>query len=236
MADETNGKADFRAPPVAVENISFRDQLVMMLRAFMASPLRNTIFWLAAGALAVIVATSLGQIILNRWNRPFYDAIERRDLDAFFHQLLVFAAIAGGLLMLGVMQTWLNQMMKLKLREGLTLDLINEWMRPRRAFRLANAGAIGVNPDQRMQEDAGHLTDLTTGLGFGLVQSTILLISFVGVLWSLSSGFVFHVGGSFLRHSRLHGMGRDYLYRFRLDAELAGGAATDRAQQRALFP
>ena len=96
MADETNGKADLRAPPVAVENISFRAQLVMMLRAFMASPLRNTIFWLAAGALAVIVATSLGQIILNRWNRPFYDAIERRDLDAFFHQLLVFAAIAGG--------------------------------------------------------------------------------------------------------------------------------------------
>ena len=79
MADETNGKADFRAPAVAVENISFRDQLVMMLRAFMASPLRNTIFRLAAGALAVIVATSLGQIILNRWNRPFYDAIERRD-------------------------------------------------------------------------------------------------------------------------------------------------------------
>ena len=168
MADETNGKADFRAPPVAVEDISFPDQLAMMLRAFMASPLRNAIFWLAGGALAVIVATSLGQIILNRWNRPFYDAIERRDLDAFFHQLLVFAAIAGGLLMLGVMQTWLNQMMKLKLREGLTLDLINEWMRPRRAFRLANAGAIGVNPDQRMQEDAGHLTDLTTGLGFGL--------------------------------------------------------------------
>ena len=131
----------------------------------MASPLRNTILRLAAGILVVIVATALGQIILNRWNRPFYDAIERRDLDAFLHQLLVFAAIAGGLLVLNVMQTWLNQMMKLKLREGLTLDLISEWMRPRRAFRLANAGAIGVNPDQRMQEDARHLTDLSTGLG-----------------------------------------------------------------------
>jgi vitamin B12/bleomycin/antimicrobial peptide transport system ATP-binding/permease protein len=195
MADQTNDKAYFRAPPIAAEDIGFRDQLVMMLRAFMASPLRNRIFWLAGGLLAVIVATSLGQIILNRWNRPFYDAIERRDLDAFFHQLLVFAAIASGLLTLGVMQTWLNQRMKLRLREGLTLDLITEWMRPRRAFRLANAGAIGVNPDQRMQEDAGHLTDLTTGLSIGLVQSTILLISFVGVLWSLSSGFVFHVGG-----------------------------------------
>ncbi|MET0575016.1 MAG: ABC transporter ATP-binding protein/permease [Mesorhizobium sp.] len=195
MADQTNGRTDLKTAPVAAEDIGFRDQLAMMLRAFMASPLRNTILWMAAGALAVIVATSLGQIILNRWNRPFYDAIERRDIDAFVHQLMLFVAIAGGLLTLGVMQTWLNQMMKLKLREGLTRDLINEWMRPRRAFRLANAGAVGVNPDQRMQEDAGHLTDLTTGLTFGLVQSTILLISFVGVLWSLSSGFVFHVSG-----------------------------------------
>ncbi|MCV3238613.1 ABC transporter ATP-binding protein/permease [Mesorhizobium sp. ZC-5] len=194
MADQTSGKAD-QPSPIVPEDIGFRAQLAMMLRAFKASPLRNTILWLAAGALTVIVATSLGQIILNRWNRPFYDAIERRDLDAFFHQLLVFVAIAGGLLTLGVIQTWLNQMMKLKLREGLTRDLITEWMRPRRAFRLANAGAIGINPDQRMQEDAGHLTDLTTGLGFGLVQSSILLASFVGVLWSLSSGFVFHVGG-----------------------------------------
>ena len=194
MADQTNGKAG-QASPIVPEDIGFRAQLAMMLRAFQASPLRNTILWLATGALAVIVATSLGQIILNRWNRPFYDAIERRDLDAFFYQLLVFVAIAGGLLTLGVIQTWLNQMMKLKLREGLTRDLITEWMRPRRAFRLANAGAIGVNPDQRMQEDAGHLTDLTTGLGFGLVQSSILLASFVGVLWSLSSGFVFHIGG-----------------------------------------
>lgn len=194
MADQTNGKAG-QASPIVPEDIGFRAQLAMMLRAFQASPLRNTILWLATGALAVIVATSLGQIILNRWNRPFYDAIERRDLDAFFYQLLVFVAIARGLLTLGVIQTWLNQMMKLKLREGLTRDLITEWMRPRRAFRLANAGAIGVNPDQRMQEDAGHLTDLTTGLGFGLVQSSILLASFVGVLWSLSSGFVFHIGG-----------------------------------------
>ena len=90
---------------------------------------------------------------------------------------------------------WLNQMLHLKLREGLTRDLITEWMRPRRAFRLANAGAIGVNPDQRIHEDARHLADLSADLGIELVQASILLVSFVGVLWALSSGFVFHVGG-----------------------------------------
>jgi putative ATP-binding cassette transporter len=68
-------------------------------------------------------------------------------------------------------------------------------MRPKRAFRLAHAGAIGVNPDQRLHEDARHLTDLSTDLGVGLLQASILLASFVGVLWSLSSGFVFHFSG-----------------------------------------
>jgi len=81
------------------------------------------------------------------------------------------------------------------LREGLTLDLIGNWMKSRRAFRLANAGAVGVNPDQRMHEDARHLTELSADLGIGLLQASILLVTFIDVLWALSSGFAFHVGG-----------------------------------------
>ncbi|MDK1387840.1 ABC transporter ATP-binding protein/permease [Sinorhizobium sp. 8-89] len=187
--------ANVAPKPPGAEGTTLRDQFAMMRHAFMASPLLKTILWLTAGSFVIIIATAIGQIILNRWNRPFFDAIERRDLDAFFYQLLLFVGIAGGLLVLNVTQQWLNQMVRLKLREGLTLDLINEWMRPLRAFRLANSGAMGINPDQRMQEDAGHLADLTTDLGFGLLQSSILLTSFVSVLWALSAGFVFHIGG-----------------------------------------
>ncbi|PSJ56326.1 ABC transporter ATP-binding protein/permease [Kumtagia ephedrae] len=180
---------------MAAGEAGFFAQLAMMRRAFMASPLRNVILLLAFGIFAVILATAVGQVVLNRWYRPFYDSLERRDLQAFFHQLIIFAEIAGVVLVLNVAQTWLNQMLRLKLREGLTSDLITEWMRPKRAFRLANAGAIGVNPDQRLHEDARHLTELTTDLGVGLLQATILLASFVGVLWSLSSGFIFHAWG-----------------------------------------
>lgn len=173
----------------------FAGHLKMAQQALATSPVRNVLIWLGLSVLAVIVATALGQVLLNRWNKPFFDALARRDLPEFLHQLLVFAAIASGLLVLNVSQQWLNQMIRLKLREGLTLDLINEWLRPGRAFRLANAGDVGVNPDQRMQQDAGHLADLTTDLGIGLLQASILLASFVGVLWGLSAGFVFHIGG-----------------------------------------
>lgn len=173
----------------------FAGHLKMAQQALATSPVRNVLIRYGLSVFAVIVATALGQVLLNRWNKPFFDALSRRDLPEFLHQLMVFAAIASGLLVLNVSQQWLNQMIRLKLREGLTLDLVNEWLRPGRAFRLANAGDVGVNPDQRMQQDAGHLADLTTDLGIGLLQASILLASFVGVLWGLSAGFVFHVGG-----------------------------------------
>lgn len=84
--------------------------------------------------------------------------------------------------------------MKVKLREWLTRDLLDEWLVPGRAHRLHFAGEIGVNPDQRMQEDARHLTELSAGLGVGLLQATLLLVSFLGVLWVLSAQLVFVAG------------------------------------------
>ncbi|MER8404971.1 ABC transporter ATP-binding protein/permease [Mesorhizobium sp. M0185] len=198
MDDRPDVEASAQKLATSIEASSLREQLATIKLALTSSPLRKQLLWAAIGIVAVIVASSIGQVLLNRWNQPFYDALARRDMPAFLHQLLVFAGIAGGLVVLNVGQTWLDQMLRLKLREALTLDLIDEWMRPARAFRLTHAGAIGVNPDQRLQQDAGHLSDLSTGLGIGLLQSCILLASFVGVLWSLSSGFVFHIGGHLL--------------------------------------
>ena len=99
------------------------------------------------------------------------------------------------LLVLNVTQTWLNQKSKVILRQGLVDDLLTEWLSPGRAFKLSNAGEIGANPDQRVHEDARHLTELTTDLGIGLLQSTLLLGSFVGVLWILSRNMVLWFGG-----------------------------------------
>jgi len=166
-------------------------QARMMLEAAWASPVRNTLLWLAGAILLVIVATAYGQIRLNRWNEPFYDALARRDLPEFIAQLGVFGVIAGVLLVFNVLQRWLGETIKLKLREGLTRDLVDLWMLPRRAFRLASAGPIGVNPDQRMHEDARHLTELSADLGIGLLQAAILLATFVSVLWTVSANFAF---------------------------------------------
>lgn len=187
--------ADLNQARDGVEDRRLREYVSTMAAAFGGSPLRRTLMVLAAGILAVILATAYGQIVLNRWNQPFYDALQQRNMPAFLAQLLVFFEIAGALLVLNVAQLWLNQMLHLKLREALTLDMVAEWLLPGRAFRVARRGQIGINPDQRLHEDVRHLSDLTVDLGVGLLQAGVLLVSFVGVLWALSSGFVFHVRG-----------------------------------------
>jgi putative ATP-binding cassette transporter len=172
-------------------------QLRMMRRALMSSRVGKRIVVLCWLIFFVIAATAYGQIRLNRWNKPFYDAISRRDFMDFLYQLGVFAVIAGSLLALNVAQKWLGETLKLRMREGLVGDLIRDWMQPQRAFWLANAGPIGANPDQRMHEDARHLCELSADLGIGLLQAMILLVAFSGILWGLSKGFAIHVGGSY---------------------------------------
>jgi putative ATP-binding cassette transporter len=179
-------------PPVVDESVV--TQLLTLLRALSASPYRGRLALLAIAIVVVICANAAGQIRLNIWQRAFYDAIEQRYVAAFMSQLLVFAVIAGGLLVLVVAQTWLQEMIKVRLREWLTYDLLDQWLAPKRAYLLSFAGPIGVNPDQRIHQDAQHLTELMTTLAIGLLQSSLLLLSFVGVLWVLSQQVVFGVG------------------------------------------
>jgi putative ATP-binding cassette transporter len=176
-----------------IANSRLVPQLGMMIGALWAAPVRNTLLLLSSALFIVIAVTAYGQIRLNTWNQPFYDALSRHDFAEFLVQLGVFGMIAGALLILNVAQRWLTETVKLRLRQGLTRDLVRNWLQPGRAFRLANAGAMGVNPDQRMHEDARHLTELSADLGIGLLQSSILLITFVKVLWSLSNNFAFHI-------------------------------------------
>ena len=190
--------ADAASPLLDPEEIAqsgLIPQSGMISRALWASPVRNTLLLLGGSLLLVVVATAYGQIRLNGWNQPFYDALSHRNLPEFLRQLGIFGIIAGALTVLNVVQRWQGEMLKLKLREGLVHDLVQNWMSPGRAFRLASAGPIGVNPDQRMHEDARHLTELSTDLGVGLLQSSILLVTFISVLWAISNNFVFHVAG-----------------------------------------
>jgi vitamin B12/bleomycin/antimicrobial peptide transport system ATP-binding/permease protein len=192
----TDGPANISGatPDAKAANLGFLRQLGLVVRAISSSPVARRLAVLIAVIILVIVATAYGQIRLNSWNKPFYDALSRRDLRDFLFQLGVFFVIAGFLLVLNVLQRWLAETLQVRLREGLVRSLLKDWLMPRRAFWLANAGSIGVNPDQRIHEDARKLCELSADLGIGLLQASILFGIFAGVLWSLSSDFSLRIG------------------------------------------
>ena len=188
-----SGPAELKRAPAGRGVVA---QLTCLLRALGASGHRLRL-GILAGALAVVVcAVAYGQIKLNAWNGAFYDTLEHREFANLGGQLGLFLIIVGGLLILVVGQTWLQEMIKIVLREWLTHDLLDKWLAPKRPYLLAHAGEVGVNPDQYMQADARQLAELSATLAFGLLQSTLLLVSFAGVLWILSSGVTFTIDHS----------------------------------------
>lgn len=149
--------------------------------------------------IVVLVGNMIGQVRLNEWNGAFFDAVEQRNAPVFMSQLSVFLIIISALLVMVVSQTWLQERLKIRLRERLTHVLLDVWLKPNRAYQMGMTGKAGAQPDQRLQEDCRLFSEFTTELGVGMLQASMLLVSFMGVLWGLSSHASFEFAGREIR-------------------------------------
>lgn len=164
--------------------------------ALKKAPSRKRVIVLVAGILAVLGCNIYAQIQLNRWNGLFFDALSSKNFDAFLRYTGLFFMLIAALLTLVVVQTLLQELLKLELRRLLTVHIADLWLQRARPYRLGFAGEIGANPDQRVQEDTRKLAEFTAELVIGLCQQMFMLTTFIGVLWSLSSAIQFSIGGS----------------------------------------
>jgi putative ATP-binding cassette transporter len=156
--------------------------------------------WRARLLLAACVGLNLGMVymmvLLNDWNRVFYDALQNRNAEVFWHQLGVFAMLATCFIIVAVYRFYLTQLLELRWRAWMTRDYLQRWLNGHVFYQLELQSKHGTdNPDQRIQEDVQQFTADTVGLSLGLLDATVTLLSFVGILWSLSGGFSFDVAG-----------------------------------------
>lgn len=159
--------------------------------------------WQARGLLAAIVALNLGAVYLlvqiNEWNRLFYDALQTRDAPVFWAQLGRFAILASSFVIVAVYRFYLTQLLEVRWRAWLTGHYLQRWLDRQAFYRIELArfrgGRAPDNPDQRIQEDLRYFTTYSVSLSMGLLNAVVTLVSFVGILWSLSGSFGFHLGG-----------------------------------------
>jgi putative ATP-binding cassette transporter len=161
--------------------------------------------WKARALLVAIVLLNLGAVYMlvqiNEWNRVFYNALEKRDQPVFWAQLLRFTWLAFGYIVIAVYKFYLTQLLELRWRAWMTAHYLQRWLSGQAFYRMELArfsgnGAMPDNPDQRIQEDLNLFTTYSVSLSMGLLNALVTLASFVGILWTLSGGFSFAVGGS----------------------------------------
>jgi len=146
--------------------------------------------WAARGLLLAVVALNLGMVyvnvLLNKWNNTFYDALQDKNYTVFLHQLIRFSWLAGLFIVFAVYQSYLNQMLQIRWRRWLTDHYLRGWLADGAYYRMQLAAGEADNPDQRVAEDVPQFIASTLNLGIGGMSAVVSLVSFVAILWGLS--------------------------------------------------
>lgn len=161
--------------------------------------------WKARGLLAAIIVLNLAAVymlvLLNEWNRVFYDALQNKDQVTFWRELGRFTYLAFGFIIIAVYRFYLRQVLEMRWRTWMTKHYLDRWLANKAFYQLElhrfakGTEAPPDNPDQRIAEDLNLFTSSTLGLSMGLLSSVITLVSFVGILWTLSGSFSFDFNG-----------------------------------------
>jgi putative ATP-binding cassette transporter len=154
--------------------------------------------WQAGGLLFAIVGLALGMVYLNvlftDWNLAFYNALQNRDFAEFKTQLWRFSYLAFIFIGIAIYRVYLEQALEMRWRAWLTNQYLSEWLANQTYYRIDQAHTAD-NPDQRIAEDLRSLTRGTLALSLGLLSSVVTLVSFVGILWSVSGTLSFTLAG-----------------------------------------
>jgi vitamin B12/bleomycin/antimicrobial peptide transport system ATP-binding/permease protein len=166
--------------------------------------------WQARAMLALIVVLNLGMVymsvLINDWNRVFYDALQAKNEKVFWQEVWHFTYLAFTFVVLAVYKFYVNQLLEIRWRSWMTTDTLRRWMANKAFYTMELMRfnqptdfaevATADNPDQRIQEDINLFTNYTVSLSMGLLNSVVTLISFIGVLWGLSGLTRFTLGGT----------------------------------------
>ena len=155
--------------------------------------------WIGRALLGAVIAAECAQVGLtvwfNYWNALFFDALQNKDLPAFWQQLVAFAVIAAAFILVSVYQLYLNQWLQIRWRRWMTHSYLDRWLKDGVHYRMRLKGEPADNPDQRIAEDIALFIDQTLTLGVGLLSAVTTLASFSIILWGISNQVPLSIAG-----------------------------------------
>ncbi len=167
-----------------------------LARGYFTDPAERRQAWTLAFAVVGLTLFQIGVTVrFNLWNRDFFDTLESRDSTAFYSQMWMFGLLLLLAMAAAVGQLWARQTLMLEWRRWLVHRLQRRWLADGRHYQINFLPEAADNPDQRISENSRWATQIAVDLVVGLLSSFLTLVSFLGILWSLSGPLQLAIGG-----------------------------------------
>ena len=145
--------------------------------------------------IAVVLLQLLMQILLNQWNRHFFDSLERRDAHALWVQAQLFVPLALASILLAAASVWGRMTTQRSWREALTRQVIGRWLGKERFRQLNHFVRGSENPEYRIAVDIRIATDAPVDLILALFSSLLTVLAFFEVLWTVGGSIDVAISG-----------------------------------------
>ena len=141
---------------------------------------------------AVLIAANIAvQLGINEWTRAFFNALEQKNSTVVFEAMPLFAGLALLSTTIAVCSLVVRMRLMVNWRRWLTLRLTDRWLAEQRFYRLSVSAPELDSPEFRIAEDARVATEPVVDFAFGIINSVLIAVVFLGILWSAAGSFVF---------------------------------------------
>ncbi len=155
----------------------------------------RTAWVLTLGLAAFLLLSLAATVALNRWNRWFFDALERKDAETAALAVLVFAAIIVAMAAIGVGIVLTRETLQVRWRAWIVDRLLGTWLARDRYYHLGVTHTEPANPEYRIADDTRWATEPLVDLAIGLFSALTGAAAFISILWSVGGSLDVTVGG-----------------------------------------
>lgn len=165
-----------------------RQKLCRLLKAvgrLLKSPVGGKASLLLIALLLLMLGINGLNVVNSYVGRYFMSAIEKRDSIGFMRFAWCYVGVFAGSTVAAVLFRFTEERLGLLWRGWLTRRATRVYIESHLYLRLGSEEAPS-NPDQRITEDIKQLTTTTLSFVLMMLNGTLTVLSFSGVLWSIS--------------------------------------------------
>jgi putative ATP-binding cassette transporter len=155
------------------------------IRAFAASDVGGAAVRLSVALVLLMLGISAMNVVNSYVGRDFMTSIEQRDSASFIFTALVYVGVFAVSTLFAVLFKFCEERLGLLWRLWLTRALVIDYLGIATPYRLREQGEID-NPDQRIADDVRTFTTTTLSFVLMVLNGSITIIAFSGVLWSIT--------------------------------------------------